>query len=163
MNARRVIPLALLATILAIGTGAALAPVPFLLVEVAEGTTVHLALPADGEFVYRYRHSVYDALVDERFRVEADVMRQLEIRSVDRRALEYYGLPTEPERRDGTFVIPGNPEPIPRIALIVLRQQQQSVLVGARQVDLSTDLGDARVTLRPVRITRVAALFTATR
>lgn len=163
MNARRVVPLALLATIVVIGTGAALAPVPFLLLEVAGGETLHLALPADGEFVYRYRHSVYDALVDERFRVEADVMRQLEIRSADRRALEYYGLPSEPEQRDGTFVIRGNPNPIPRIALIVLRQQQQSVLVGASRLDLSTELGDARLVIRPVRITRVAALFTATR
>jgi hypothetical protein len=106
---------------------------------------------------------VYDALVDERYEVEADGMRQLDIRSADRRALEYYGLPSEPERRDGSFVIPGNPDPIPRIAVIVLRQQQQSVLLGARHVDLSTELGDARIVLRPVRMTRVAALFTATR
>jgi hypothetical protein len=161
VNARRVVPLALLATIVVIGTVAALAPVPFLLLEVADGETLHLALPADGEFVYRYRHSVYDALVDERFRVDADAMRQLEIRSADRRALEYYGLPSEPEPRDGTFVIPGNPDPIPQIALIVLRQQQQALVLGARTFDLSTELGDARLTLRPVRIARVAALFTA--
>lgn len=160
MNAGRVVPLALLATIVVIGTVAALAPVPFLLVEVAAERTLHFALPADGEFVYRYRHSVYDALVDERYRVEADVIRQLEIRSADRRALEYYGLPSEPEPRDGTFVIPGNPDPIPRIAVIVLRQQQQALVVGTSRFDLSMELGDARVSLRPVRMTRVAALFT---
>jgi hypothetical protein len=161
VNAGRVVPLALLAAIVVTGTGAALAPVPFLLLEVAEGTTVHLALPADGEFVYRYRHSVYDAVVEERFRVEAEIIRQLEIRSVDRRALEYYGLPSEPEWRDGTFVIPGNPDPITRIALIVLRQQQQALVLGTRRFDLSAELGDARATIRSARTTRVAALFTA--
>ncbi|MGH2471403.1 MAG: hypothetical protein ACRDG6_03230 [Candidatus Limnocylindria bacterium] len=163
MNAGRVVPLALIATIVVIGTGAALVPVPFLSLEVAGRETLHLALPADGEFEYRYRHSVYDALVDERYRVDADGMLQLEIESADRRALEYYGLSSEPELRGSTFVIPGNPEPIPRIALIVLRQQQQSVLVGARRFDLSTELGDARLVLRPVRITRLASLFAATR
>jgi hypothetical protein len=162
VNAGRVLPLVVLSAIVLIGTGA-LAPVPFLRVDVAGGDTVHLALPAEGWFNYRYRHSVYDAEVDELYRVESDALHQVAIQSEDRRALEYYGLPSEPERRGSGFVIPGRAEPIREIALQVLRDQTQALVFGGKRFDLSAELGDARLTLRPVQRARVSALLPGTR
>lgn len=162
MSGGRVLPLVVLTAVVLIGTGA-LAPVPFLSVEVADARTIRLALTADDAFAYRYRHSVYDAPVEERFRVEGDAMRQTEIRSTDRRALEYYGLPFAAHERDGTLVIPGNPRPMPEIALAVLREQEQTLVLGGRRFELSAELGDARVVLRPFRMTRVQAFLATSR
>lgn len=140
--------------------GAALAaPAPFLRLEVAGAGTQHLAVPDDGTFLYRYRHSVYEALVEERYRVEGDRLRQVEIRSADRRALEYYGLPGEPSAREGTLALAGQSAALARIDLRVLPGAAQTLVVGERTVDLSGSLGDASVRLTAVLAPRAAALL----
>jgi hypothetical protein len=161
VNVGRVLPLVVLTAVVFIGTGA-LAPVPFLLLDVADGRQVHLALP-DGEFIYRYRHSVYDVLVEERFQVTPNGLRQIEIQSADRRALEYYGLPYEPRARGALLVMPGSPDAMREIPLLVLRDQEQAIAIGARRFDLSREIGDARLSLRPVQRARVSVVLPGTR
>lgn len=162
LSTSRVIPLVALLTLVVIGTGA-LAPVPFLQVEAPGREAIHLTL-FDGDFFnVRYRHSVYDAPVDELYRVEGDAMRQVAIQSDDLRALEYYALPTEPRRRGGGFVIAGRAEPIAQIDLAVRADQTQAVAYRGGELRLSQELGDTRVTLRPVQRARIAALLPGTR
>jgi hypothetical protein len=162
VSAGRVLPLVVLTVVVLIGTGA-LAPVPFLRVDVGGGDTTYLSLVDDGWFSFRYRHSVYDAIVNEFYRVEGTDLRQVLIESEDLRALEYYGLPSEPRRKGSAFVIAGRSEPIPAIDLAVLRNQVQSLAHRNGVFELSAELGDARVTLRPVQRARVSALLPGAR
>lgn len=163
VNAERLVLIGVLALIVAVSAGAAFAPAPLLRLDVIGGETFHLAVPDSGEFVYRYRHSVYDVLVEERLRIDGEKLRQVEIRSADRRALEDYGLPFEPERKGGLFVTKGRPDAMPQIDLIVLHNQEQEILLERRAFDLSKALGDARLTVRAVQTFRAAALLLASR
>ncbi|MBI4962855.1 MAG: hypothetical protein HY913_06225 [Desulfomonile tiedjei] len=57
-----------------------------------------LALPvSEGDvFVHTYTHSMYDVPVSEKFRIEGDYLRLVQVTSLSEAALEYLGI----ERRD---------------------------------------------------------------
>jgi uncharacterized protein len=66
----------------------------------ASGHGVALALPADGRFALRYRHSLLHAPAEERFRAGARGFALEEIASPSRAVLDYYERPGR-VRRDG--------------------------------------------------------------
>lgn len=162
LTASRIIPLAALLALVVIGTGA-FAPVPFLQVEVPGREAINLTLYDGDWFNLRYRHSVYDAPVDELYRVEGAALRQVAIQSEDLRALEYYGLPAEPRRRGSGFVVAGRAEPIAQIDLAVRADQIQALVYRNGTLRLSEELGDTSVTLRPVHRARLAGILPGTR
>lgn len=89
---------ALIAAIL-IGGAAGAAPLPVL--ELDGGRV--LALDPSGTFTYEYRQSIYDAPVEEHFRVEDGRLRLVRVRSPHPAALEYFRWPGE-VRPDGTWL-----------------------------------------------------------
>lgn len=92
--------MALVATIL-IGGAAGAAPLPVL--ELAGGGARLLALDPSAAFTYEYRQSIYDAPVEEHFRLEGGRLRLDRVRSPHPAALEYFRWPGE-VRPDGTWL-----------------------------------------------------------
>lgn len=92
---------ALVAAIL-IGGAAGAAPLPVLELAGGGGPRV-LALDPSAAFTYEYRQSIYDAPVEEHFRVEAGRLRLERVRSPHPAALEYFRWPGE-VRRDGAWL-----------------------------------------------------------
>lgn len=91
---------ALVAAIL-IGGAACAAPLPVL--ELDGGGQRVLALDPAGAFTYEYRQSIYDAPVEEHFRLEGGRLRLERVRSPHPAALEYFRWPGE-VRPDGTWL-----------------------------------------------------------
>ena len=91
---------ALLAAIL-VGGAALAAPLPVL--ELDGGGRRVLALDAGGAFSYEYRQSIYDAPVEERFRLEGGRLRLERVRSPHPAALEYFRWPGR-VRPDGAWL-----------------------------------------------------------
>ena len=91
---------ALLGAIL-VGGAALAAPLPVL--ELDGGGQRVLALDAGGAFSYEYRQSIYDAPVEERFRLEGGRLRLERVRSPHPAALEYFRWPGE-VRTDGAWL-----------------------------------------------------------
>jgi hypothetical protein len=56
------------------------------------------ALPASGELTLRYRNSVYRSIAEERFRVEGDHLRLVELRADELAVLEEYYTATGADR-----------------------------------------------------------------
>ena len=89
---------------------------PRVVVRDADGAVVaEAALPAGGRFALTYRHSVYAAPAEERFRaLEADRFALERVASPDRRVLEYY----EAEGRiAGNQLVPDHPARFTTMAL----------------------------------------------
>lgn len=147
-----------LALFLLIGTGVALAaPVPVLRLE---GSGGRLELPlGEGEPIrYSYIQSIYEAPVTETLAVEDGILRLVEVRTSDRRVIEYLRWPGEPEQ-DGE----GFRQAAPDLAMRELRLQvtesaRQRILVGGTEVRLERIFGHGVVVIRPSISTRAAAL-----
>lgn len=92
--------LALLATIL-VGGAALAAPLPVLELD-GEGRRVY-ALDPPATFTYGYRQSIYDAPVEEHFRLESGRLRLERVRSPHPAALEYFRWPGK-VRPDGAWL-----------------------------------------------------------
>ena len=97
MNRRR---WALVAAFL-FGGAACAAPLPVL--ELDGGERRVLALDLSGAFTYEYRQSIYDAPVEEHFRLEGGRLRLDRVRSPHPAALEYFRWPGE-VRPDGAWL-----------------------------------------------------------
>lgn len=98
---------ALLITVLC-GGAALAAPLPVL--ELDGGGRRVYAVDPGAAFVYEYRQSIYDAPVEEHFRVEDGRLRLLRVRSLHPAALEYFRWPGD-VRADGGWLSIDPPGP----------------------------------------------------
>jgi hypothetical protein len=92
------------------------------------------ALPADGRFALAYRHSVYQAPAQERFRALPGGRFALEsIASPSRRVLEYY----EAEGRIARDVlVPAHQTRFTTMALAATERGRRTLVVGSERVPL---------------------------
>ena len=147
-----------LALFLLVGTGVALAaPVSVLRLE---GDAALLELPlGEGEPIrYAYIQSIYEAPTVETLTVEAGILRLVEVRTSDRRVIEYLRWPGEPER-DGDGFRQRAPDTATReLRLQVTASARQRLVVGGTEVLLERTFGHGVVVIRPSLSTRAAAL-----
>jgi hypothetical protein len=107
---------------------------PRVVVRDAAGDVVaDAALPADGRFALRYRHSVYEAPAEERFRAEGDGFVLESIASPSRRVLEYY----EAEGRiTRGALVPAHPARFTTMALAATERGRRTLVAGGERVPL---------------------------
>ena len=101
----------------------------------ADGAVVaEAALPAGGRFALTYRHSVYEAPAEERFRaLEGDRFALERVASPDRRVLEYY----EAEGRiAGNQLVPDHPARFTTMALAATERGRRTLVVGDERIPL---------------------------
>jgi hypothetical protein len=91
------------------------------------------ALPADGRFALAFRHSVYRAPAEERFRALDGGFVLERIASPSRRVLEYYEL-------EGRFtrdaLIPAHPARFTTMALAATARGRRTLVVGGERIPL---------------------------
>jgi hypothetical protein len=146
-----------LALFLIVCTGVALAaPVAVLRLE---GEAALLELPlAEGQPVrYAYVQSIYEAPTVETLAVRDGALRLVEVRTGDRRVIEYLRWPGEPEQ-DGDGFRQAAPEGRIRELRLQVTGAHQKLLVGGTEVLLESTFGRGVVVIRPSVSTRAAAL-----
>ena len=124
---------------LAYGAAASGADGPRVVVRDADGAVVAEApLPADGRFALAYRHSVYRAPAEERFRaLRGDRFVLDGVASPSRRVLEYYEL-TGAQRRDGRWLVltPDRSAPLETMALAATERGRRTLVAGGKRLPL---------------------------
>ncbi len=147
-----------LALFLLVGTGVALAaPVSVLRLEGSRG---HLELPlGEGEPIrYAYIQSIYEAPVVETLAVEQGLLRLIEVRTSDRRVIEYLRWPGEPDRDGDGFRQRAPVAAMRELRLQVTERARQRLLVSETEISLERAFGHGVVVIRPSLSTRAAAL-----
>jgi hypothetical protein len=100
----------------------------------AEGAVVaEVALPADGRFALAYRHSVYEAPAEERFRARGDGFALESVASPNRRVLEYYELEGRIAR---DVLVPARPARFTTLALAATERGRRTLVVGGERFPL---------------------------
>jgi hypothetical protein len=105
---------------------------------------LEIAIPENTVFILRHCHSIYDAWVEERFRVDGRGRLQLEaVRSSSPAVLEYYGLETA-----SADWIPLS-RSFDKISLLVSKRGRTSLLLDQESISLSDLLADGtRIEMR---------------
>lgn len=146
-----------LALFVLVGTGVALAaPVPVLRVE-GDAARVELALGEGEPIRYAYLQSIYEAPTVETLAVEGGDLRLIDVRTTDRRVIEYLRWPGEPER-DGDGFRQAPPETRMRELRLQVTGPHQRLIVGGAEVPLERTFGRGVVVIRPSLSTRAAWL-----
>ena len=103
-----------------------------------DGATVASApLPADGHFALTYRHSVYEAAAEERFRATGGGFVLDSIASRDGRVLDYYELDGARTREGDRWVLrPDHPARFTTMPLAATRRGQRTLVAGGARVPL---------------------------
>lgn len=147
-----------LALFLLVGTGVALAaPVPVLRLE-GGGAVVELPLGDAELFRYEYVQSIYEAPVVETLAVRAGALRLVEVRTRDRRVIEYLRWPGEPEPDGEDFRQASPANSMRELRLQVTASGRQRILAGGMDLPLERAFGHGVVVISPSRSTRAAAL-----
>jgi len=95
------------------------------------------ALPADGRFALTYRHSVYKAAAEERFRATDGGFVLDAIASRDGRVLDYYELDGDRTREGDTWVLhPYEPARFRTMPLAATRRGQRTLVTSSERVPL---------------------------
>ncbi|RKQ87586.1 uncharacterized protein DUF1850 [Solirubrobacter pauli] len=95
------------------------------------------ALPADGHFALTYRHSVYRAAAEERFRATDGGFVLDSIASRDGRVLDYYELDGTRSREGSLWVLrPDRPARFTTMPLAATRRGQRTLVAGTKHVPL---------------------------
>jgi hypothetical protein len=95
------------------------------------------ALPADGRFALTYRHSVYKAAAEERFKATDDGFVLDAIASRDGRVLDYYELDGDRTREGDTWVLhPYEPAHFRTMPLAATRRGQRTLVTSSERVPL---------------------------
>ena len=95
------------------------------------------ALPEDGTFALRYRHSVYTAPAEERFRATAQGFVLDSVASPDPAVIDYYDLDGTRTHEDGLWVMrPDHPARFDRMPLAATRRGQRTLVVDGRRLPL---------------------------
>lgn len=146
-----------LALFVLVGTGVALAaPVPVLRLE---GNAALLEFGvADGERIrYAYLQSIYEAPTVETLAVESGLLRLVDVRTSDRRVIEYLRWPGEPEP-DGEGFRQTAPDTRMRELRLQVTGGHQRLLIGDAEVLLERTFGHGVVVIRPSLSTRAGTL-----
>ena len=146
-----------LALFVLVGTGVALAaPVPVLRLE---GDAAQVDLPlGDGELIrYAYVQSIYEAPTVETLVIEGGLLRLLDVRTTDRRVIEYLRWPGEPER-DGNGFRQAAPDTRMRELRLQVTGEHQRLVQGGSELVLEHTFGRGVVVLRPSLSPRAAVL-----
>jgi hypothetical protein len=108
---------------------------PRVVVREAGGDVVaEAALPADGRFALAYRHSVYNAPAEERFRALSEDRFALQsITSPSRRVLEYYEAEGRITRNE---LVPAHPARLETMALAATERGRRTLVVGGERIPL---------------------------
>jgi hypothetical protein len=103
-------------------------------------------LPPSGRFALGYRHSVYGAPAEERFRAAGDGAFVLEaIASPSQAVLDYYALDGRRRRRGATWELrPARPARFEAMALAGTAVGRRTLVVGARRTALWSADGRVR-------------------
>ena len=128
----RVAALALLATLAGCGGG------PNVVArDDGGGVVAKAALPDDGRFALAYRHSVYKAPAEERFRATADGFVLDSIASPNAAVLDYYELEGQRTRERGWWVLrPDHPARFETMPLAATRRGQRTLVAGGSRLPL---------------------------
>jgi hypothetical protein len=95
------------------------------------------ALPADGRFALAYRHSVYQAPAEERFRADGQGFVLDSIASPNQRVLDYYELDGDRTREGETWVLrPYEPARFNTMPLAATRRGQRTLVTSSERVPL---------------------------
>jgi hypothetical protein len=95
------------------------------------------ALPADGRFALTYRHSVYKASAEERFKATDGGFILDAIASRDGRVLDYYELDGDRTREGELWVLhPYEPARFNTMPLAATRRGQRTLVTSAERVPL---------------------------
>jgi len=101
------------------------------------GVVAKAALPEDGSFALTYRHSVYKAPAEERFRATGDGFVLDSIASRDGRVLDYYELDGTRTREGDRWVLrPSAPARFTTMPLAATRRGQRTLVAGGHQLPL---------------------------
>jgi hypothetical protein len=101
------------------------------------GVVAQAALPADGRFALTYRHSVYGAPAEERFRAVGGGFVLDSVASPSARVIDYYEIEGRRVREDGVWVIhPDDPARFGTLPLAATRRGQRTLVAGARRLPL---------------------------
>jgi Domain of unknown function (DUF1850) len=107
---------------------------PRVVVRDGSDTLIEAALPASGRFALTYRHSVYRAPAEERFRAEGDDFALEAIASPSEAVLDYYALEGRRTRR-GVLVL-DRPARFHDMDLAATHVGRRTLVVGDRRYPL---------------------------
>jgi hypothetical protein len=101
------------------------------------GVVAEAALPSDGRFELRYRHSVYRAPAVERFRAADGGFVLESVRSPSGEVLDYYELDGRRTRERGWWVLtPDRPAQFTTMALAGTRLGRRTLVAGTKHAPL---------------------------
>jgi hypothetical protein len=101
------------------------------------GVVAHAALPDTGRFALTYRHSVYNAPAEERFRAVDGGFVLDSVASPDAAVIDYYGLEGRRTRERGWWVMrPDHPARFETMALAATRRGQRTLVAGDTRLPL---------------------------
>ena len=104
------------------------------------GVVAEAALPADGRFALTYRHSVYRAPAEERFRAVDGGFVLDSVASPSARVIDYYELDGRRTREGGVWVLhPDRPARFEEMALAATRRGRRTLVAGDRHLPLYGD------------------------
>ena len=101
------------------------------------GVVAEAALPSDGRFALTYRHSVYRAPAEERFRAVGHGFVLDSIASPNQQVLDYYELDGKRTREGGLWVLhPDRPARFDTMPLAATRRGQRTLVAGEQRLPL---------------------------
>jgi hypothetical protein len=101
------------------------------------GVVAEAALPASGRFALSYRHSVYGAPAEERFRAVDGGFVLESIASPSAAVIDYYAIEGARTREHGWWVVhPDQPARFETMPLAATRRGRRTLLAGDRRLPL---------------------------
>ncbi len=95
------------------------------------GVVAHAALPQDGRFALTYRHSVYEAPAEERFRAVDGGFVLDSIASPNAQVIDYYEIEGTRSREGELYVLrPDRPARFVTMPLAATRRGQRTLVAG---------------------------------
>ena len=101
------------------------------------GVVAEAALPSDGRFALTYRHSVYKAPAEERFRAVGQGFVLDSIASPNQQVLDYYELDGTRTREGALWVLhPDDPARFDTMPLAATRRGRRTLVAGDQRLPL---------------------------
>lgn len=115
---------------------------------------------SDGDrYTYGYRQSIYVVPVVEVHQRDGGLLRIVEARSIDPRAVEYFRWDGAMQQDGDVFRQHAPPNAVPALVIRVTADGHQELRGREWVVDLRARFGESVVTVRPISIPRAIALL----